>query len=229
MIAKTRLILEVLRSPCVRIECFGSEFHRHAFDTFTSPHPKYPLIRFTTFGVMLRQTGESFTGGRYETMRRKVRAAQRLGYTTHEISPDRHFDEIMAVNLSSAERQGRAMSDDYTNGGAVSRYNTYPGPWFGVFDKGGKLRAYCHTPIMGGCFFYSRILGDKSRLRDGIMHLMVRDTVIAMQTHLARFGYPEWAMYDTYVGGGAGLRQFKLSAGFAPARVRWHWADTTPA
>jgi hypothetical protein len=225
LIATIPLIQEVLRSPRVRIACFGNEYNRSAYQTFSTRHPKFPLMGFKTFGVALRRTDEPFTGGRYKTLRYNARSAEKLGYRTREINPDRYLKEIMAVNLSSTERQGRVMSDTYTNEEAVRRYNKNPGPWYGVFDKEGELRAYCHAPIIGGCFVYSRIIGDKSKLRDGIIYLMVRDTITAMQPHLARFGYPEWAMYDTFIGASAGLRQFKRAAGFAPARVRWRWID----
>lgn len=150
-------------------------------------------------------------------------AAERLGYTTREIVPGEHFSEIMGVNRSSEVRQGRAISDDYINEKKVALYNQRPGRWFGVFDKTGVLRAYCHTPILGDYFLFSRLLGDASRLEDGVMYLMIRDVMLAMQKHHAKHGYPTWAIYDTYIGGGSGLREFKRRLGFAPARVTWRW------
>jgi hypothetical protein len=30
-------------------------------------------------------------------------------------------------------------------------------------------------------------------------------------------------MYDMYIGGGNGLREFKRRTGFAPRRVTWRW------
>jgi hypothetical protein len=36
-------------------------------------------------------------------------------------------------------------------------------------------------------------------------------------------------MYDTFVGGTAGMRTFKERCGFLPYRVNWVWRDGVPA
>jgi hypothetical protein len=225
LLAKRRLVLDVLRAPRVTIDCFGGDYSRSIYQAFNQRHPKLPLFRFKTFGVMLRPVTEPFGGGKYEMMRRKVRVAERQGYSTREIQPDMHFCQILAVNRSSEARQGLRMSDDYINEKEVSLHNKKPGPWFGLFDQQGTLRAYSHTPILGDYFVYNRILGHASLVRHGIMYLLVRNTLLYMQDHRDRHGYPTWAMYDMYIGGRKGLREFKHRTGFAPARVSWRWIE----
>jgi hypothetical protein len=225
LISKRQLVLDVLRAPRIAIDCFGGDYSRLAYREFNQRHPKLLLIRFKTFGVMLRPVTESFGGSKYEMMRRKVRAAERQGYSTREIQPDMHFSQILAVNRSSEVRQGRRISDNYISEKKVSLYNKKPGPWFGVFDQQGILRAYCHTPILGDYFLYSRILGHAELLHHGIMYLLMRNTILYMQDHRDRHGYPRWAMYDTYIGGTNGLREFKHRTGFTPARVSWRWIE----
>lgn len=226
---KIRLILEVLRSPRVSIDVFGSRYSRETFEQFVSRHPRMPLFRLKTFGVELRDmavpTEALFSGSRFELLRRKVRKAERLGYTVRRIGPADHAEEILAINRSAEMRQGERLPPYYVDEAEVRRYHLQPGHWFGVFDADGRLRAYCHAPIPGDFFLYSTILGDAARLDDGIMYLLVAQTTAYMHGRLLRRGYPRWAMYDMHIGGQEGLRQFKRRTGFRPARVSWRWRE----
>jgi len=227
LLRKVQLTREVLKSPKVTIDSFGDEYSREIYALFTARHPRIPLIRFKSFGVMLRDlsapTEELLTGSRFELMRRKARKAEKLGYTLRKINTADHVFEIMAINTSTEFRQGYRVTSSYTDINQVRKYNRRSGTWFGVFDKDGILRAYCHTPIPGDYFFYSTILGDANHLNDGIMYFMVRETIRLMHERFLRHGYPRWAMYDTYIGGTEGLREFKRRTGFQPMRVTWRW------
>lgn len=226
---KIRLILEVLRSPRVSIDVFGSRYSKETFEQFVSRHPRMPIFRLKTFGVELRNlsvpTEELFSGNHFELFRRKVRKAEKLGYKVRQICPADHVEEILSINRSAQIRQGEKLPSYYVDEEEVRRYHLQPGHWFGTFDAAGILRAYCHTPIPGDFFLYSTIMGDAVHLNNGVMYLLVRETIMYMHHRLLCQGYPHWAMYDMHIGGLEGLRQFKRRTGFRPARVSWRWLD----
>lgn len=153
----------------------------------------------------------------------RVRRAKKLGHVVEAFDPAEHLEAIMRINTSAGERQGKEVSSGYTDQAQVERYNSRPGAWFGAFDSDHVLRAYTHVPVFRDFFLYSRILGEAARLDDGIMYLLVHDTIEHMSTQFAETGFPHWAMYDMYIGGTDGLRQFKRRSGFTPARVTWRW------
>ena len=168
-------------------------------------------------------------GSHFTLMRRKVRKAQKAGYVFRIIDPGAHVDEIMAINLSSASRQGGEMSEEYTNIDLVKAEMGEGGDWFGVFSSSGVLQAYAYVPVFGHTFVFWKILGNYAMLDDGIMYLLVHGTLLSMIERRSRDGFPVWAMYDMYIGGGDGLREFKRRTGFSPYRVKWHWRDDAGA
>jgi hypothetical protein len=228
-IRQIRRFIRVLRSPKISIEAFGGDDSWELFKKFNSRHPKVPIFRFKTFGVAIRDLRVApdalFAGGDFKEMRRKVRIAEKKGYRGKIIDPAAHFKEIMDVNRSSPERQGMKMPSGYTEEEEVRSYNSRSGIWFGIFDSEGILRAYCHMLMGGNYYIYSRLLGDGRRLNDGIMFLLMRDTMQLMHQRLLRTGHPRWAMYDMYLGALEGLREFKRHTGFSPTRVSWRWTD----
>jgi hypothetical protein len=216
---------KILKSEKINIKCFGGAYDREIYDTFTSRHPKFPLLCLKTFGVAIQPVTQTFEGKRFEMLRRKVRRAEKLGYTIQEIDPEKRIEEILDVNTSVNFRQGKAVQDRYKNREKVREYNKNPGPWFGVIDKDEGLKAYCHAPIFGEAYCYSRIFGHAGYLEDGIMYLMIRETMAFMSKRLDNEGFPRWATYDMYLGALDGLREFKKRSGFDPAWVHWEWED----
>ncbi len=220
-------ILATARSPVVVIDCFGGADSRRIWADNNARHPKILFIKAKYFGVALQKIDPSnqFEGGKFKTFRYLARKAEKLGYVVREFDARSHVTEIAEINSSAVERQGRSLPPDYTDIEAISRAVLLPGPWYGVFDRDGILRAYCRCPIFGDAFLYSRILGEMSRLDDGIMYLLVKGSLTAMANIQRKLGYPHWAMYDMYYGGGEGLRTFKRHSGFNPERVRWRWVE----
>jgi len=164
-------------------------------------------------------------GSQYTLMRRKVRKARQAGFTFRQFDPKGHLDEIMKINLSSPTRQGQEMTAEYMDVAEVEREMGRSGDWFGIFSSDGALASYAHLPVIGDTFVYWKILGNAALLDEGIMYLLVYETMREMGERRKRDGHPIWAMYDMYIGGTDGLREFKRRTGFSPRRVTWRWVD----
>lgn len=226
--ARSGLTLSTQRP--IGICLYGDQYCFSSYKRFTAPHPKFPFVSRKSFGAALRDLDvpfESlFSGARFQTLRRKVRRADSMEYKVELIDPIPYSDRITQVNTSTMVRQGRSIGPDYLDPGEGQVYLRNPGRWYGVFDSRHILRAYCHVAILGDCCIYSRILGHADYLKDGIMYLMVRHTVEDMHRFKQVHGYPRWVMYDMFLGGKKGLRDFKRRAGFSPERVDWRWVRT---
>jgi len=226
-VQKLSLVLEVLKAPRQTIRCFGDTDARDIFDYFTSRHPKLPIFRRKTFGPALREIpkdpAEVQDGSQFSQMRRKVRKARKAGYRFAPIDPLRHFDDILRVNLSSESRQGEEMPAEYVDPDRVREEMSRSGEWFGVFAPDDRLAAYAYVPVFGETFVFWKILGSADALDDGVMYLLVAEVLEEMARRRQHNEGPRWAMYDMYIGGGNGLREFKRRTGFAPRRVTWRW------
>jgi len=169
---------------------------------------------------------EQLLGGKsLRNLRQRRKRAVDRGYRFTEIDAPAHADRILAINRSADRRQGRPLTYSYTDPARVRRYCANRRPFYGVLDKNEVLRAYCHIPVLGDVFSFARIMGEQDRLKDGIMYLLVSEAIITMRAQREHIGYPRWAMYDMYIGGGRGLRIFKKECGFQPRRVIWRWNE----
>jgi len=226
---KFHLVLDVLFSDHVIIDCFGDSGARAVWSYFTRRHPKLPVFRLKTFGASLRSVPldpeEIASGGSYELMRRKVRKARKAGFTFRQMDPLAHFEEIMEINNSASERNGAKMTADYVDPQVVRAEMVRPDDWYGVFGPDRVLRAYAYVPVFGEAFVFWKILGHHAYLDHGLVYLLVHDTFLVMGERRRQDGYPVWGMYDMYIGGPDGLRDFKRRTGFRPRRVKWRWVD----
>lgn len=230
---KFSLVRDVLRSPRIEVNCFGGEHAKAIHRYFSGRHPKLPLFRRKSFGAALRAipTDEHAidAGSRYSQMRRKTRKATKAGYVFRSIDPRDHLDAIMRINQSSVVRQGGEMPADYIDRSEVKAEMAREGDWFGVFAPDDGLEAYAFVPVFGEVFVFWKILGNAELLDQGIVYLLVDGTMRAMAARRRESGYPRWGMYDMYIGGGDGLREFKRRTGFEPHRVTWRWmGDRAP-
>ena len=224
-----QLVLDVFKSQHVTIDCFGDVNARAIWSYFNRRHPRFPIFRLKTFGASLRSIpldpDQITSGSSFELMRRKVRKAKKAGFMFRQMVPMDHFDEIMEINNSAAERNGARMSSDYVDPDVVREEMARSGDWYGVFDRSGVLRAYVYVPVFGDTFVFWKILGHHAYLDQGLVYYLVHDTFLVMGQRRQRDGYPVWGMYDMYIGGPDGLREFKRRTGFLPHRVNWRWVD----
>jgi hypothetical protein len=210
-----------------------TELADRLFDKFTAPHPKHPEYGAYQNGcsiLVLPQAFDDYWMGPagYYT-RRRVRKAQKLGYTFEIIDRDQWIDDIFAINTSMAERQGREMTESYR-----SRPDPYgePPPYpcprhqvrtYGVI-KDGHLYAYSWVFQVGEMCLFSTILGHGDHLADGVMFLLISEIL----RDLLDVAGTRYAMYNMHISGTEGLRFFKEQMGFRGYWVDWQRNDEPP-
>ena len=203
------------------------------YEKFTAPHKTHPEHGAYQDGCSILVLPESFDdywmgpAGYYT--RRRVRKAQKLGYTFESIDRDRWLDDIFAINTSMAERQGREMTEGYRQRpGPYGPLPDYTCPrhqirTYGVL-KDGHLVAYTWVHQVGQMCLFSTILGHGDHLNDGVMFLLIAD---ALRDLIAVSG-TRYAMYNMHISGTEGLRFFKEQMGFRPFWVDWQRNDEPP-
>jgi hypothetical protein len=221
------IVKRCLTLPVINIRLWGDQQVRKTYEQFRSRHGRFFFIQRKQWGVALLrlpETPEMYLKGKdRQAVRTNRKHALTAGYQFREFQPLEHIDEILEINSSADVRQGRAMAKGYLEENALREYFRDAHPVYGVFDTGGRLCAYAHTPILGEAFMFSRLLGDARHLNSGIMYLLVSDVITIMTQHKSASGFPLWAMYDTYFGGSPGVRFFKDRCGFSPYKVNWSW------
>jgi hypothetical protein len=226
-IQQLRIGAQLLRSSAVEIHLYGENEASNAYSTFSKPHRRLPFLRNKTFGVALLPVPESgidpFAEPKFRAARRRRKRALDRGYSFAPFEGREQVHRILAINRSFSHRQGQPMSKSYTDQAAVARYCESRRSFFGIFDAEKTLRAYCHAPTLGDVALLARFFGEYDRLEDGIMYLLLSQVVSHFAGERAREDHPLWIMYDTYIGGSAGMRTFKERCGFRPYRVRWVW------
>jgi hypothetical protein len=224
---RLRSTREVLTAPRVRIELFGSDEARRAYEHFTSPHPRVRVIASKSWGAALLPLPATFDGylggGSRALLRQKRRRALSLGYEVRAFDGLERLDEVMEINRSAPERQGIPMLAGYLDDRRVGAYLGAAGELMGAFAADGRLSAYAHVPQLGDVASLYRLMGHADRLDDGIVYLLVSDVVAACLERRDRTRHPQWLMYDMFWGAAPGMRYFKRRLGFRPYRVEWAW------
>jgi hypothetical protein len=171
----------------------------------------------TSVNVLPATYDEWFEAVGYGT-RRKVRRAQKGGYTFRLIDRDQHLAELHAINTSMESRQGREMDPKYRvevkpfgplpeQTCPRHRLNTY-----GVFDKEDTLVAYAWIYVTGEMCLYSTLLGHGDHLAEGVMYLLIAGVI----EDLIASCNLKYAVYERHWSGTDGLRFFKETMGFKP-------------
>jgi len=188
-------------------------------------HPRFPLIRNLQYGVALfplPKKREDYLGLIEASARRNIKKALRLGYSVSPIDFNRHRAEIVAIIRSAPARQG-PMPDGLMSGeipeisDPPSRTSFHDYIHLGV-KKDGELRAYCSCFVAGELFSVNDIFGHDAYQSDGIVPLLLTETVGYAITHHPQAKY---CMYDKYFGASTTLRRFKKKFGFLPHKVEW--------
>ena len=224
---------EVIRLPRVEIAMWGGPTCEELYRTFTSRHARFPLVQRKRWGIGLLELppafDDYFEAPDRSLLRRKVRRAQKKGYRYDRFLARSRLEELLAINASAPERQGRAMDEAYLDAEAFGRSLDRCPEFRGVFDADGTVVAYAEVPVCGDLFLLARLLGHEDHLDEGVMYLLISEIVREMTERRAETGHPAWGMYDTMVGAGEGLRFFKERLGFRPYNVKWVWRTMVPA
>lgn len=227
---RPRLIAEAVdlsRLPGVKIEMSGDERCHELYEAFTRRHARWRLIQAKRWGVALLPIPERFddyfSSPRQAHLRREFNRATRAGLTFAPVDRLVRLDEILAINRSADERQGRPMHPDYLDEDTVRRHLERAADVFGVTDAGGVLQAYVYIRICGEVACVERLLGHAETLKQGVMWVLLTGTIQNLAGRQQAEGRPTWFMYDTFSGASPGMRQFKHWLGFESYRVSWSW------
>ena len=161
----------------------------------------------------------------HRTARKRAARARRLGYHGGTWERAGFESDIYDINTSSAERQGRPMSDSYRVRPSFHD-SPYPCPLHGVhyygvrMSKGGvhgagRLVAYLWVYRAGELALVSSILGHADHLANDVMYPLFE---AALSGEIAQGGT---MVYNRHDSGTDGLRFFKERLGFRPAHVEW--------
>jgi len=223
----TRVLGELRRLPRVTVTMSGGAEGALLYREFRKRHPRYRIIRNRQWGVELLQLPGSFDdylrGKEKRELRAKRNRALSLGYSFAVVDPRSRLEEILDVNRSLGERQGRPMHEAYLNRDTVASFFETRPRIYAVLDREGVLRAYVHAPVFGEVCSLARLLGHGDHLDNGVMYFAVSEIVRDMIELKERTGTPMWVEYGTFFGGGEGLRGFKQRLGLRPYRVAWRW------
>ena len=220
--------LELSQLPGVSIEMSGDAGCQLLYRDFTSRHRRWRLIQNKRWGVALIELPRSiddYLNGTSRLARRRIKHAKECGYTFTRIDPHNRIDEILAVNRSASERQGRPMHPHYFDEETVRRYFTHSADVFGVVDAEDVVQAYICVRVCGEVACIERLLGHANALEQGVMYLSIVGVVDWLIEVRGDHASPTWLMYDMFPGASPGMRHFKHVIGCQAYRVSWSWRD----
>lgn len=154
----------------------------------------------------------------HRTARKRADRAARLGYRFAGIDRSCYADDILDINLSLPERQGRPMSAGYHDP-SVSRLPDYTCGFHNIRCYGiladGTLVAYLTLYRVRDLAMVSMILGHGDHLKNDIMYQLFAG-VVEDQAGLGGSFY-----YNRHDSGTDGLRFYKERVGFYQDDVEW--------
>jgi hypothetical protein len=156
------------------------------------------------------------------TFARRIRQAMRAGYEVRVVEPSEHEAEILAINRSIPERQGRRMDASYwdrvpsTGKMAPVECPRHHARFYGVFTGSGRMVAYASIQRCGEFVVVSQILGHGEHMDDGIMYLLMQRVF-----NDAYQDGPGLVYYNVWDSGTDGLRFFKARLGLEPRDLDW--------
>jgi hypothetical protein len=220
---------EVLSSERVTIHAYGDDEARRIFNIASSPHPKLRVVQTKSLGAALCRLpddpNEVFKGRFFHEARRKRRRAMKSGFEFKIIQGRDHYEEILAINTSSPNRQNRPVEKMLSDADEVRDFCQRSDDLYGVFDKNGRLQAYAHGIMCGDVFVLDRMIGHERSLEFGIMYLLAYELLTVIVRYKIEHGHPRFIQHDMYWGVNQGLRKFKKDVGFLPHRAKWVWTD----
>lgn len=230
--SKIKMIREMLSLPKIKIDIIDNDLSgevNNLYHYFTKPHPKYKIFRNKTMVIMLFEIPKTVEN--YEkqiTGKNSVkyfsRRCSKLGYYTDYFIKNEHLDEMYVINTSSEVRQGRTMSKNYLEKVPEEEQKDSVS-YFGVFTSDNKLVGYIRLVKTPKLYVIYQLLGHHDYQNDNIMYLIVHDLIISLINENKDKDYSVYLMYDTYFGGGDGIKLYKKRHQFKPYKVKWNYID----
>lgn len=222
--------LQVADTPdpkCVEYVDFLYPIYTRNMDAYI---PGFSHYGTGTSVCVLPDTYEGYLAEVGQYARRRLRKAQKAGYTFGHIERDDYVDDVFAINTSIAERQGRQMDEGYrkrpgpygplpTQTCPRHRLNTY-----GVLAPDGTLVAYTWVYVTGEMFLTSTLLGHGDHLDNGVMFLLIAGVI----EDLIATAQVRYFVYERHWSGLEGLRFFKERVGLKPYNVHFLRGDERP-
>lgn len=217
----------------IEVGIWGGDMQRRIYERMVSRHPKFPIFRLKTVGVALIELPETVeeyvAGDKRRLVRNRGNKALKAGYSFSRMDPAASLDDVLAVNLSNVKRQGGELPRRYTDPAEVAAWSRQEGDFFCVRDKERKVVAYIHGVDLGEVYSLDTVIGHFDYLQDGVVWLLIRETVKECIARRRNGSSLRYVMYDMYLGALEGLRFFKQQMGFLPYRVKWRWLSAAPA
>ncbi len=221
------ILVAVMKAARITLEISDGTEAEKFYNYCIKPHPSLKIIKNKKWLVALLKTPEKFED--YHDQRKSIQydinKALRRGYSFMKFQPMEKIDEILSINRSAGFRQNKKIADHYVDPEILKESLRNVEFFYGIFTPDKVLKAYCHTPVFGDVVLISRILGHSDNQKDGIMFLLFSEIVRETIKFRDLNGYPDWIMYDSFLGATPGLTLFKKKLGFLPYNVTWKFRN----
>jgi hypothetical protein len=187
---------------------------------------KVPVTAFHGQPAMLRIPADfdSYLEIIGDKSRNMIRKARRMGYVYKKVDPDLYLDDVLTIRTSNPLRQGRPIPDyfkvrptqmieEFFRNGCARHGQDF----YGLF-KDDQLVAYTTIFFYGELGQVNHILGHADHLNEGIMNLLISETVCEItqsKPWVKAINY----LYPDAVKTNSGLGLFKRSSGFFPSSL----------
>ena len=187
----------------------------------TAEHALLNIAKYTEGQAVARIASSADWLNSHRTARKRALRADRLGYLVKTFEPSEFYADLLAINRSTPERQGRAMNSSYwdlqpTGPMLPMNCELHHRLEYGVFSADGHLVGYAGMIRCGELLHVSMFLGKWDLLDDGIMYLLMRE-VLRVES---LYG-PVVLFYNRYDSGTDGLRFYKDRIGLTEQDVEW--------
>lgn len=189
------ILLRILRAKRITLKL--DPFY---YQVCTQRHPKLKVIPNKKYLVALM--------GEYHRETYEIRKSIRNGNEYRSFKGSSHVFEMLEINRSNPNRQGKKLPEYMSN--EVAYINHFKGKMIHGIFKDNRLIAYADVVKYGEVWVIGPFIGHKDFLKEGIMYHLFDNFALK---------YP--LMYDTFLGNSEGLTKFKKKLGFEEYNVKW--------
>jgi hypothetical protein len=198
------ILIRIIKAPWITLKL--DSFY---YEVCTKPHPKLKVIPNKKYLVALMKGLDQYpTDYKRETY--EIRKSIRNGNNYNKFHIENHINEIIKINLSNSQRQGKDLPEYMAN--KMKYAKKFSDTLLHGIFKDGKLIAYADIVKYGDVNIIGPFIGHSDYLKEGIMYHLFDRLIIDCSRMI---------MYDTFLGNTEGLTYFKKKLGFKEYNVRW--------